>query len=191
MGVDSLEGAPAQDKASIQAETLRKNVTRQLAGELSALSQGFRRTQQEYLKKLKAQQTNLPSYVEDDQALSVDDIGYVDKGFNDAQMLTVENTNAVISEREREIIQIARSINDLATVFKELSTLVIDQGTPLDRIDFNVEQMVESTDAGHRELIKANEHQKSARMKLLIILLVVICILLACVLFFKKVIFKK
>jgi syntaxin 16 len=31
-------------------------------------------------------------------------------------------------------------MNELAVIFKELSTLVIEQGTILDRIDFNIEQ---------------------------------------------------
>lgn len=34
-----------------------------------------------------------------------------------------------------------KSIEDLSTIFKELAVLVIDQGTILDRIDFNMEQV--------------------------------------------------
>lgn len=48
---------------------------------------------------------------------------------------------AEISQRDTEIQHIAQSITDLADLFKDLSSLVIDQGTLLDRIDWNVEQM--------------------------------------------------
>ena len=43
-------------------------------------------------------------------------------------------------ERDEEIQKIARSIQELSDIFKELAVLVIDQGTILDRIDFNMEQ---------------------------------------------------
>lgn len=49
-----------------------------------------------------------------------------------------------IQDRDREIAGIAQSITELADMFKDLGNLVLDQGTLLDRIDYNVEQM--STD---------------------------------------------
>lgn len=46
-----------------------------------------------------------------------------------------------LSQRDSEISAIAQSITDLADLFKDLSSLVIDQGTLLDRVDYNVEQI--------------------------------------------------
>ena len=60
-----------------------------------------------------------------------------------------------VTQREQEIIQIAQSITDLSDVFKDLSSLVIDQGTLLDRVDWNVEQM-------NVEVGKAVEELKTA-----------------------------
>jgi syntaxin 16 len=69
-------------------------------------------------------------------------------------MQVVENNERAISEREREINEIVKSINGLATVFKELNAMVIDQGTILDRIDYNMEQTNVNLEQGHEELKK-------------------------------------
>ena len=42
--------------------------------------------------------------------------------------------------RDRELTEIAKSIADLAELFKDLSVLVIDQGTLLDSVEYNIEQ---------------------------------------------------
>jgi hypothetical protein len=66
------------------------------------------------------------------------------------QLLT--STDAAIMQREREVSDIARGILELADIFKELQTMVIDQGTMLDRIDYNVERMAVDVKAAEKEL---------------------------------------
>ena len=56
-------------------------------------------------------------------------------------MLRVEGMEAFAEERDREVRNILQSINDLGQVMKDLSVLVIDQGTILDRIDANMDQV--------------------------------------------------
>ena len=62
------------------------------------------------------------------------------------------NNDATIMQREREITDIAKGIIELADIFKDLSTMVIDQGTMLDRIDYNVERMAVDVKAADKEL---------------------------------------
>ena len=45
-----------------------------------------------------------------------------------------------LRERDRELTEIAKSIASLAELFKDLSALVIDQGTLLDSVEYNIEQ---------------------------------------------------
>ena len=83
-------------------------------------------------------------------------------GFNDRQIEVLQDVQQGLDERDQEIVRIAKSINDLGQIFKELAVLVIDQGTILDRIDYNMEQ-VEDKAAGVEELEKAKELQKKSR----------------------------
>ncbi|KAH7484167.1 hypothetical protein PRIC1_003469 [Phytophthora ramorum] len=157
----------------------RQNVQRALATQLQTLSGDFRKSQKTYLARVKNQKEGPVEF----DFLSENDAkqkrrGGGDTGFTQAQVTEVEIAEDVINERDQEIQRIATSITELATIFKELAVLVIDQGTILDRIDYNMEQVVEQTEKGIEELEKAEQTQKNSRpMKCIGLLLVMIFIM--------------
>ncbi|OQR93563.1 syntaxin-like protein [Achlya hypogyna] len=153
----------------------RQNVQRALATQLQTLSADFRKSQKEYLDRVKNQRQGPAEFEFLSETKKTSKTSGLDGGFMQAQMAEVELAEDLINERDREVQQIATSIQELATIFKELAVLVIDQGTILDRIDYNMEQVVERTQAGVVELEKAETIQKSARpMKCIGILLALI-----------------
>jgi syntaxin 16 len=68
--------------------------------------------------------------------------------------MKLTSNDATIMQREREITDIAKGIIELADIFKELQNMVIDQGTLLDRIDFNIETMAVNLKGADVELTK-------------------------------------
>jgi len=162
----------------------RQNVQRGLATQLQHLSQQFRQQQKDYLSEIRGRQKG--SLWDDSPATGGGEAGKaLDLGFNDMQLQEIESMEVNASQRNEEICQIAASISDLHTVFKELAVLVIDQGSVLDRIDYNIEQVVHDAKKANTELQKAEEHSKSNRAMKCIYVLVVINLVLIVILIVK------
>lgn len=89
----------------------------------------------------------------------------------DQQLLLFEEENTrLIESREREVSKIVKSIMDLQDIFKDLAGMVHEQGTVLDRIDYNVEATQSKVQDGMKQLAKAEAYQKKNR-KMCIILI--------------------
>jgi syntaxin 16 len=73
----------------------------------------------------------------------------------------------------------------LAEIFKDLQTMVIDQGTLLDRIDYNVETMYVNVKQADKELIQGAHYQKRTQKCKIILLLVLIIVALIIILIVK------
>ena len=92
------------------------------------------------------------------------------------QQKQLHSNDAMIVQREREIEDIAQGIIDLADLFRDLQNMVIDQGTMLDRIDYNVERMNTDVKAAEREIIVASGYQKKTTKRKIILLLMLIIV---------------
>lgn len=65
--------------------------------------------------------------------------------------------------KDEEITSLVKSINDLAGIFKDLSVLVVEQGTILDRIDHNIESAKEDVKEANVHLEAVHKKEKSGR----------------------------
>ena len=180
-------------RAGGQEALVGANVQKSLAKQLQELSVLFRQSQRKYLAEVQAQKSGglVPSDLNQKFGLGTNgellDSGGSNGGgggggeyfFTTQQLAVVDDMTAMVQSRDQEIAQIAKSIEELGTIFKELAVLVIDQGTILDRIDYNMEAVVESTKTGIKQLEKAEKHQKNARpMRCIICLSITIFVLL-------------
>ncbi|KAL0978243.1 hypothetical protein UPYG_G00167910 [Umbra pygmaea] len=170
-----------------QEERLLRNVMSSLAGSLQELSMSFRHTQSSYLKRMKNREERSKHFFDSGPLMEEDeDLALYDRGFTDDQLVLVEQNTVMVEEREREIRQIVQSISDLNEIFRDLAGMVVEQGTVLDRIDFNVEQSCVKTEEGLKQLQKAEQYQKKNRKMLVILILTVIVVILIFILFGTK-----
>lgn len=171
-------------------ETMARNLQISLAARVGDASSLFRKKQAAYLKKLRSLgglSTPLP-----EPGRSATPNPYTDPALQDSEsdaysaQTTLQQTqslrrrtgthDAAIAQREQEIEKIAQGVIDLSAIFQELNSMVIDQGSLLDRIDYNVERTAEHTREAEKELRVATGYQKRStkrKVMLLLILLVV------------------
>lgn len=94
----------------------------------------------------------------------------------------VPNTK-YLEAREKEISRLAMGILEVSTIFKEMEGMVVEQGTLLDRIDYNLANTVEHLKSSDKELSKAKGYQgRTTKCKLIFLLLLIVFALLLVVL---------
>ncbi|KAL4422633.1 hypothetical protein ABPG75_008830 [Micractinium tetrahymenae] len=186
-----LQQFGSEPSSSAADEKVKRNVQRTLAVELQRLSIQFRKQQKAYLNRLRSKDGGAGGGA-GGSGLNLLDEGRrgeeeYDPGFSDMQAMKVDNMTSLIDERDREVQNIVQSINELAQIMKDLSVLVIDQGTILDRIDYNMEQTAMKVEEGVRQLQKAERKQKQSGMALCVILLLVAIVVVLLLVIFKAV----
>ncbi|KAG2603827.1 syntaxin-43-like [Panicum virgatum] len=180
-------------KDSSEDSNVRKNVQRSLATDLQNLSMEFRKKQSTYLKQLRQQKegqdgVDLEMNINGTKSTFEDD-EFEDVGFSEVQMSKLKKSEAFTREREREIEQVVESVNELAQIMKDLSVLVIDQGTIIDRIDYNIQNVAASVEEGYKQLQKAERTQKKGGMVMCATVLVILIFIMIVLLILKKIIF--
>ncbi|KAJ3217110.1 hypothetical protein HDU67_008487 [Dinochytrium kinnereticum] len=177
----------ASASKSKQAEAISRNIQMSLASKLQDVSSSFRKTQSAYLNKLRGQESRSKGMFSSGaaEAMEQEEEEGLDSVFTDTQLATISNNEREISEREKAINDIVKSIYGLSEIFKELQTMVIDQGTLLDRIDYNIEQVAVHVEDAHAQLTQGSKYQNRTRAKLCIILLSLFVVLLFLVIIIK------
>lgn len=71
-----------------------------------------------------------------------------------------DNNQQFLQQRDEEITKLAKGVLEVSTIFREMQSLIIDQGTVVDRIDYNLENTVIELKQAQKELDKATHYQK-------------------------------
>ena len=104
---------------------------------------------------------------------------------NSNDFLSTQENYSQLRKRDQDLTNLLNSVNELAQIFKDMQILVMEQGTILDRIDYNIEVASTNISKGKKNIAKADKHMKNNCFRNVIIVLIVIIFIEALLLVFK------
>ena len=154
-------------------EKVKNNIKLYLVTRIQNFSNEFRKNQQQYLKYLKEMGVVINSNNENNTSndLLTNNDDDEKKNFLYTQE---DDLHSQIKKRDEDISVLVKSINELSVIFKDLQNIVQEQGTILDRIDYNINISYENSQKGLQSIKKADEHHKDSCFRNAILLLFII-----------------
>ncbi|KAH7339532.1 t-SNARE [Rhizoctonia solani] len=182
---------PPNSQSSQNDVTSARNVQRALAAKVQDLSALFR-TKQRIHRPSELQghvisrndQMIASGLISSNNTNTYDSV-QEDEEASRSQLSAIQHSDPNLAARNHEIAEIAKSIVSLAELFKDLSSLVIDQGTILDSVEYNIQQTAIHMEDAVRELDIATRYQRNTGRRKCIFLLLLIIFGLILVLIFK------
>lgn len=103
-----------------------------------------------------------------------------------SQQITLDETSTLLEEREKELESISDRTREIVDLVKSVHLMVIDQGTLLDRIDYNLERTQRYVERGNAQLVKANLRQSQMKKRKMVLLFLIVLIIVLLVGVFSK-----
>ncbi|KAF0984682.1 hypothetical protein FDP41_000581 [Naegleria fowleri] len=182
----------AKKKRRKQFKVVITNAKKSLFTSLSELSTDMQREQRSFLDKLtqlkskkkELQRIHTTDTVEEFSKEELERIEAIEQRYYEPNVTQEQVEELVRREREiiqrdRELREVLASIVELHELFQQISALIIEQGSLLDRIDHNIEITREHIVEGNENLIEAEKAQKCGCFMYIIIFLSVAVVFLA------------
>jgi len=179
---DMIKSLSCFKTSCISQQQIRDNMKTNLINEVQVFTRQLKINQDEYLNKYKNLVGDKVIYNEYETKLTQNSGNTASTG---DQSFLQSKVNENQKRKNQEIDCLIGSITELGQIMKDFQMLVFEQGTILDRIDFNIEVALENTKKGHEDLKKANEHHKSNCVRNANIILMVIILVEAILVIFK------
>ena len=157
---------------------IKSNLQQALVEKAKEFTRKFKLNQELYTKKYKE------LVGEDDPTMEANNYMKEEEQKND-NFFMMDNSKQVLKKRDTELNKLLNSVNDLAGIFKDMQVLVMEQGSILDRIDYNIDVASTNVVKGKNSLIKANDYHKNNCFRNVIIVLLICIFIEAFMLIFK------
>jgi len=132
---------------------IRKNIEKALASKIQDATLMLRKQQKSLLDKLQAFDGGTP--------LDIPDTSNGGNNNDPDDNAEVEFMDELALGRDEDINKLVDSVNELSALFKQMNALVIEQGTIIDRIDYNLEVAETHITKGKGQLRKAKQSMDS------------------------------
>ena len=170
-----------EDNINISNKQIKQNMKQNIITKINDFTKKFKLNQELYNNKFQ------DLVIDEEMAnksfsIRKDDI-QDNKGTND--FLSTQENNIQLRQRDEDLTNLLKSVNELASIFKDMQTLVMEQGTILDRIDYNIDIASNNINKGKKNIKKAEKHLKNNCFRNVIIILIVIIFIEALLLIFK------
>ena len=159
-----------KSEVNTSLEKVKNNIKIFLTTKIQNFSNEFRQNQQQYLKYLKDMGIIIYSN-EDKNNKSGSLLNDNDDEKKNFLYTKDDDVNIQIKKRDEDIDILVKSINELSGIFKDLQNIVQEQGTILDRIDYNINISYENSQEGLKNLKKAEQHNNESCFRNAILLL--------------------
>lgn len=155
-------------KASLSKFQKIQSATTDLEKEMltKARSASTHKHTSDYLPESERESTNMRSYE------------VADRHFSAQRQAQLQDTGD-LEEREREMHQLEHDILDINDIFRDLGTMVHEQGEAIDNIESNVEVAAVRVESGNRQLESAVRHKRCSRKLICVITGVIIGVVIA------------
>ena len=158
---------------------IKENIKLLLVEKIKDISNEIRKNEQQFMKYLKDMGGEHFSSYNIKDINSTDDEGYnSDEGgvstSNNFLFVHDDDVNYQLKKREESINVIVGSIKELSCLFKDMQVIVQEQGTILDRIDYNIDVAAENSKNAKKYLVKAEEAQGGNCYRNMIMILMIV-----------------
>ena len=165
------------NEKDLNNKKIKQNIKQNILTKLNQFTKKFKMNQELYASKC----NDFIIDDEDNMSMRKNDLDI--KGSND--FLSTQENNEQLRQRDHELNNLLESVNELAELFKEMQNLVMQQGTILDRIDYNIDIASTNITQGKKSIVKADKHMKNNCFRNVIIILL-ICIFIETILIIFK-----
>ena len=161
-------------------QNIKSNMQQLLYNKFSEYTKKFKLNQEIHKKKYKE------LIGEEDPTYQINNSPKTDDTNNtmDNFLMTTEN-NLKLVKRDNELDNLLSSVYDLAELFKDMQNLVMEQGSILDRIDYNIDIAATNVSSGKKSIEKADKYHKNNCFRNVIIILIICIFIEGLLLIFK------
>ncbi len=176
-----IENDESENSTNFLQYQIKENMNQNLISQFYIFSKKFKLNQEIYSQKCK--ELLIEDNDEDDKeknnlyemneisTTNSDGNDNIQKIDNDKNFLMKEEPNILLKERDNELDKIVKGVSNLHEMFKDMTILVNEQGTILDRIDYNIDIGYDNVSRGKKKLHEANESKKGSCFRNAIMLL--------------------